>query len=66
MAYYGPILAGGRLWVAGADGLLRAFSPADGAALGQLALPGGAAARPAVAGGVMYIATRDGHLLAFQ
>ena len=45
VAYYGPILAGGRLWVAGADGLLRAFSPADGAALAQLALPGGAAAR---------------------
>ena len=29
-------------------------------------LPGGAAAAPAVAGGVMYVATRDGRLLAFQ
>jgi outer membrane protein assembly factor BamB len=66
VAYYGPILAGGRLWVAGADGLLRGFNPADGAALAQVPLPGGAAAGPAVAGGVMYIATRDGHLLAFQ
>ncbi len=64
--YYGPILAGGRLWVAGADGLLRAFGPVDGAALAQVPLPGGAAASPAVAGGVMYIATRDGRLLAFQ
>lgn len=66
VAYYGPILAGGRLWVAGADGLLRAFNPADGAVLAQLPLPGGAAAQPAVAGGVMYIVSQDGKLLAFQ
>jgi outer membrane protein assembly factor BamB len=64
--YYGPILAGGRIWVAGADGLLRAFSPADGTALAQIPLPGGAAGAPAVAGGVMYVPTRDGQLLAFQ
>ena len=64
--YYGPILAGGRLWVAGADGLLRAFSPVDGAALAQVPLPGGAAAAPAVAGGVLYVTTRNGRLLAFQ
>jgi outer membrane protein assembly factor BamB len=66
VAYHGPVLAGGRLWVAGADGLLRAFSPADGSVLAQLPLPGGAAALPAVAGGVMYVVTRDGKLLAFQ
>ena len=41
--YYGPVLAGGRIWVAGADGLLRAFGPADGTALAQVPLPGGAA-----------------------
>ena len=64
--YYGPILAGGRLWVAGADGLLRAFSPVDGSLLAEVPLPGGAAAQPAVAGGVMYVTTRDGRLLAFQ
>ena len=52
--------------MAGADGLLRAFDPADGAALAQIPLPGGAAAPPAVAGGVMYIVTQDGKLLAFQ
>jgi hypothetical protein len=52
--------------VAGADGLLRAFSPANGALLAEVPLPGGAAAPPAVAGGVMYVTTRDGRLLAFQ
>ena len=67
VAYYGPVLAGGRLWVAGADGLLRAFNPADGARAGSSCrCPGGAAAAPAVAGGVMYIVTQDGQLLAFQ
>ena len=66
IGYYGPILAGGRIWVAGADGLLRAFAPGDGTALAQVPLPGGAAAAPAVAGGVMYVITRDGRLLAFQ
>jgi outer membrane protein assembly factor BamB len=64
--YYGPVLAGGRLWVAGGDGLLRAFSPNDGRPLGELAIPGGAAAAPVVAGGVMYVVSSDGNLLAFQ
>lgn len=64
--HFGPILAGGRLWVASADGLLRAFSPVDGTKLAEVALPGGAAAAPAVAGGVLYVPTRDGRLLAFQ
>ena len=64
--YYGPILAGGRLWVASGDGWLRGFSPVDGTLLAQIELPGGAAAAPAVAGGVLYVTTRDGRLLAFQ
>jgi outer membrane protein assembly factor BamB len=64
--YYGPILAGGRLWVASGDGLLRAFSPVNGALLAEVPLPGGAAAPPAVAGGVMYVVSGDGKLLAFQ
>jgi outer membrane protein assembly factor BamB len=64
--YYGPILAGGRLWVASGDGWLRGFSPVDGSLLAQVELPGGAAAAPAVAGGVLYVTTRDGRLLAFQ
>jgi outer membrane protein assembly factor BamB len=64
--YYGPILAGGRIWVASGDGLLRAFSPVDGSRLVEIEIPGGAAAQPAVAGGVMYIVTTDGKLLAFQ
>jgi outer membrane protein assembly factor BamB len=66
VAHHGPLLAGGRLWVASSDGLLRAFSPTDGAPLSTVALPGGAAAPPAIARGVMYVVTRDGRLHAFQ
>ncbi|MBP7000601.1 PQQ-like beta-propeller repeat protein [Amaricoccus sp.] len=66
IVHYGPVLAGGRLWAAGSDGLLRAFSPNDGTLLATVELPGGAAAGPAIARGVMYVVTRDGRLLAFQ
>ena len=30
-AHYGPVLAGGRLWVASSDGVLRGFEPVTGA-----------------------------------
>ncbi len=66
VVHFGPVLAGSRLWVASADGFLRAFSPTSGALLAEIALPGGAATPPAVAGGVLYVVNRDGQLLAFQ
>jgi outer membrane protein assembly factor BamB len=66
IVHYGPVLAGGRLWVASSDGLLRAFSPNDGVLVSTVELPGGAAAAPAIARGVMYVVTRDGRLRAFQ
>jgi outer membrane protein assembly factor BamB len=66
IGHYGPILAGGRLWVAGGDGLLRGFQPDSGTLVYETELPGGAAAPPVVAQGVMYIVTQDGRLHAFQ
>ena len=65
-AHFGPVLAGGRLIVASDDGLIRFFAPQDGALLGQLALPGGAAADPVVAGGTLYVVTSNGQLHAFR
>lgn len=65
-AHYGPVLAGGRLVVASSDGVLRFLDPQNGAFLGELALPGGAAAAPAVAQGTLYVVTRDGTLAAFR
>jgi outer membrane protein assembly factor BamB len=66
IGHYGPILAGGRLWVASGDGVLRGFQPDNGNLVYETDLPGGAAAAPAVAKGVMYIVTQDGRLHAFQ
>lgn len=63
---YGPVLAGGRLFVASSDGVLRAFDPASGSTVSQTAIPGGAATAPVVAGQTLYVTGRDGNLYAFR
>ncbi|MCQ0969064.1 PQQ-binding-like beta-propeller repeat protein (plasmid) [Paracoccus sp. TK19116] len=65
-AQYGPVLAGGRLFVAGSDGQLRAFDPSSGAMVAQAAIPGGAAAAPVVAGQTLYVVSRAGQLHAYR
>jgi outer membrane protein assembly factor BamB len=65
-ALYGPILAGGRLIVASSDETLREFDPVSGALLRTIDLPGGAASNPVVAGGVLYVVSAKGQLLAFR
>lgn len=65
-AHYGPVLAGGRLIVASSDGALRQFNPETGALIGQVALPGGAASAPVVAGQTLYVVNKRGQLLAFR
>lgn len=62
---YGPVLAGGRLYVAGGDGVLRAFDPASGQMVTSAEIPGGATTNPVVANGVMYIVTKKGQLQAY-
>ena len=64
--HYGPILAGGRLFIASTDGLLRAFDPRSGALVAQAAIAGGAASAPVVSGGTLYVVGRDGRLNAFR
>lgn len=65
-AHFGPVLAGGRLWVASSDGLLRGFDPASGVQRAAVNLPGGAATNPALANGALYVVSREGRLLAFR
>jgi outer membrane protein assembly factor BamB len=65
-AHYGPVLAGGRLWIASDDGVLRGFDPASGALAATAQIPGGAASSPVVVGGVMYVVARNGQLHAFR
>ncbi|PUB13196.1 PQQ-like beta-propeller repeat protein [Yoonia sediminilitoris] len=66
VGHYGPILAGGRLIVASTDGLIRQFDPASGALVRTLALPGGAASHPVVAGQTLYVVSKSGQLHAFR
>ncbi len=65
-AQYGPVLAGGRLFVASSDGVLRSFDPVSGNLVGQAEIPGGAATAPVVAGGTLYVTGRDGNLHAYR
>lgn len=64
--HYGPVLAGGRLFVASSDGLLRVFDPASGTLVGQGQIPGGAATAPVVAGQTLYVVGGDGRLHAYR
>ena len=65
-AHFGPVLAGGLLWVASGDEKLRGFDPVDGSLANITDLPGGATTRPIVVDGIMYVVNGDGQLLAFR
>jgi outer membrane protein assembly factor BamB len=60
------VVAGGRVIVASSDGVIRLFDPVSGALARQVALPGGAASNPVVAGGVLHVVAADGTLRAFR
>lgn len=65
-AHYGPVLAGGQLYIASGDGQLRAFDPRSGQQISQITMPDGAAVAPVVANQTMYIVTDAGELRAYR
>ena len=65
-AHFGPVIAGGRVYVASSDGAIRSFSPQDGTPLQTIDLSSGAASHMAVAQGRLYLVTENGQLVAFQ
>ncbi len=65
-AHYGPVIAGGRLYVASNDGFIRAFDPRDGSLTGQAEIAGGATTSPVFAGGTLYVVGTKGQLFAFR
>ena len=65
-AHFGPVLAGGRLYVASSDGAIRSFNPQNGTPLETLEIGPGAASHMAVASGRLYLVNENGQLLAFQ
>ncbi len=61
-----PVLAGGRLLVAGGNAQLVEIDPSNGDIAGRVRLPDGVMLPPAVAGGVMYVLTEDAVVAALQ
>ena len=66
VAHYGPVLAGGRLWIASSDGVLRGLDPTTGSLAAQVSLPAGAASAPIVVNRVMYLMDDRGNLNALR
>ena len=65
-AHYGPVLAGGVLWVASDDGTLKSYDPETGDTRASFEIPGGAASSMSFAGGTMYVLSERGQLHAFR
>jgi len=65
-AHYGPILAGGKLWVTSSDGFLRSFELTSGDLLNKIRVPSGAASHMAIVDGVLYMLSQNGQLLAYK
>ena len=64
--YVGPVLAGGRLIVAGSNGALINVEPATGSFQSQVDLKDGVRFQPVVAGGTLYLLTDSGRLVAYR
>lgn len=64
--WHGPLLAGGRLLLAGDNGELASVEPTSGAILERRRLPGPAALAPVVADATLLLLLRDGTLTAWR
>lgn len=66
VVWQGPILAGGRLILAGTDGRVVELSPEDGKLLKQWNAGRTVSVAPVVAGRTLYLLSDDGTLLAYR
>lgn len=66
IAWYGPILAGNQVIVAGSNGEVRLLAPADGSETGVIKVRGRVTIAPLVANRTLYLLTEDGDLLAYR
>jgi len=64
--YSGPILAGGRLLLAGSNGVLMSVDPATGAVQTQTKPGADISLPPVVANSTLYILDDDGRLSAYR
>ncbi len=61
-----PVLAGGRVLIAGSHGQMLQVNPATGEPLGRVRLPAGVTLAPALARDVLYLLTEAADLLAMS
>ncbi len=66
ISYSGPVLAGGRLVLAGSNGTLINFDPATGNFQTQTRLPARISLPPVVANSTLYLLDDDGRLHAWR
>jgi outer membrane protein assembly factor BamB len=66
ITWFGPLLAGDRLIVAGTNHEALAVSPYTGGILGRQKLSGAASLAPVVAAGTVFLVSDDGRLLALR
>ena len=64
--YTGPVLAGGRLIVAGSNGALINIEPSSGTVQSQTSAGQGISVQPIVAGQTLYVLTDGGRLIAYR
>jgi outer membrane protein assembly factor BamB len=66
IGWTGPVLAGGRLWLASSRSELVGLDPTNGSVGTRIPLPGPVRISPVVAGGTMYVLTDGGELVALR
>jgi outer membrane protein assembly factor BamB len=66
ITYVGPVLAGGRLILAGSNGALINVDPLSGSFQSQVGVKDGISFQPVVADNTLYILTDSGRLIAYR
>jgi len=61
-----PVLAGGRVLIAGSGAELLSVDPSSGEITGRRGLPGGVTWQPAVVGDLLLVATNNATLVALR
>lgn len=64
--WYGPLLAGGVVWVIARDGVAQRYDALTGMLIDTMDLDIDVAAEPIVAGTTLYLLTRDGSVVAYR
>lgn len=61
--WFGPIVAGGKIWLTNNQGELLAFDPQTGKTMQTIEVPDGVLTAPIIAGQGMYLLTQDAKLV---